>query len=979
MAASPDFISATGGLTEELITMFCRTADPDAALVGLVRLAEAVPEWPPGTWESTVVAGDDTHDAAPDAASWRQRLVAVLGASQGLTDHLIRRPRLLTTLRKPGIGRSPEHIRARVLAAVGADADAPIPVASSADTVDDLRREYRAWLLRIAADDLTSADPCATVPAVSAALADLAAATVEGALAVARAQYPEHATAVLAVIGLGKTGGRELNYVSDVDVLYVCDADEAAAGTSVLAAALQRVSSAPSAEPAIWDVDAALRPEGKAGPLTRTLESHVAYMNRWAENWEFQALLKARPIAGNRALGERYCTVMEPYVWSAASREGFVHGAHLMRRRVEAHIRPTEVDREIKLGRGGLRDMEFSVQLLQLVHGRTEPTLRTAGTLDGAAALAAAGFIGRDQAEDLAECYRFERALEHRVQLWGLRRTHLMPTSDEDLRRVARGLKRGSAQELVRQWQAVKRQVRGLHEALFYRPLLPAYAQLSPDDIALEPAAALERLAAMGYRNPQGAVQHIAALTSGTSRRATLQRHLLPLLLGWFARGADPDEGLLAFRRLSDELGGTHWYLKLLRDSGTAAEELAQVLSNSRYVAEAIERSPDSVQWFDDHRELQPRGLERLTGELGAIIARAEVVERAIVSLRALRRRELARTAAGELLGQITRVQAAGAISDAADVSLSGALYLAQHEARVALSCDNPTRMAVIAMGRLGGRELGYGSDADVLFVHEPLMGADPGLAARFAQLVASRLRVLLGSTGAEPPLPVDADLRPEGRNGPLARTLESYAEYYARWSSVWEAQALLRARPVAGDADLGERFIALVNPLRYRAGGLAVAEVREIRRIKARVEAERLPRGVEPQRHLKLGPGGIADVEWAAQLLQLQNGADVVALQTTSTPKALSAALKAGLMGESEYRSLKDAWVLASRLRSARVLWTGRATGSSGDVLPHDRRDLAGMAAVLGDVGTGADLENLYLRTARRSRAAFVTVFQER
>ncbi|MCZ2263622.1 bifunctional glutamine-synthetase adenylyltransferase/deadenyltransferase, partial [Isoptericola sp. QY 916] len=338
-----------------------------------------------------------------------------------------------------------------------------------------------------------------------------------------------------------------------------------------------------------------------------------------------------------------------------------------------------------------------------------------------------------------------------------------------------------------------------------------------------------------------------------------------------------------------------------------------------------------------------------------------------------------------EVLGLLPPVDAAAAVSDAADMVLAGGLRAAEHAARTELGLGesseaNPTRLLVVAMGRLGGREMGYGSDADVMFVHEPVPGAAPQLAQDFATRAATRLRALLSEVGPEPTLPVDADLRPEGRQGPLVRTLDSYAEYYGRWSSVWEAQALLRARPVAGDAggagSLGSRFEALVDPLRYPAGGLDDARLREVRRIKARVEAERLPRGADPARHLKLGRGGVADVEWTAQLLQLQHAGEVPALRTTGTVAALDAATAAGLLDPEDAAQLRDAWVLASRVRSAVVLWSGRTTGAQTDRLPHDSRDLAGVAALLGDVGTGGELEELYLRTARRARTVVERVF---
>jgi len=330
------------------------------------------------------------------------------------------------------------------------------------------------------------------------------------------------------------------------------------------------------------------------------------------------------------------------------------------------------------------------------------------------------------------------------------------------------------------------------------------------------------------------------------------------------------------------------------------------------------------------------------------------------------------------VLGVTTGIRASASLTIATEAVLAGALRVMRWEARRerGLSAD-PTAMLVVAMGRLGGGEVGYSSDADVLFVHDPVPGADPVLAQEFALAVASQLRVLLNAVGAEPPLAVDADLRPEGRNGPLVRSLDSYAEYYGRWSATWEAQALLRARPVAGAPELAERFVALVDPVRYPAAGLDAAAVREVRRIKARVEAERLPRGVDPTRHLKLGRGGISDVEWTAQLLQLQHAHDVPGLRTTSTQGALAAATAAGLLDSDDARALTEAWELASRVRDANVLWTGRTDGPHTDLLPHDRSTLAGVARVMGyPPGSSGELEQHYLRTARRARQVVERVF---
>jgi glutamate-ammonia-ligase adenylyltransferase len=278
-------------------------------------------------------------------------------------------------------------------------------------------------------------------------------------------------------------------------------------------------------------------------------------------------------------------------------------------------------------------------------------------------------------------------------------------------------------------------------------------------------------------------------------------------------------------------------------------------------------------------------------------------------------------------------------------------------------------------MGRLGGRESGYGSDADVLFVHETIGGASDEDGTRLAQQVAERLRALLAApTSHDPPMPVDADLRPEGRNGPLVRSLASYRSYYERWAEPWEAQALLRARLLAGDAALGERFVELIEPIRYPVGGLSAAQITEIRRIKARVDDERLPRGADPRTHTKLGRGGLADIEWTVQLLQLGHASAVPGLRTTSTLGALAAAAEAGLLTAEQADVLRAAWRSATRLRNAVRLVRDKAE----DQLPHQGTALVGVGHAVGypaGFDPGRVLDD-YRRAARRARAVVEQVF---
>jgi glutamate-ammonia-ligase adenylyltransferase len=354
-------------------------------------------------------------------------------------------------------------------------------------------------------------------------------------------------------------------------------------------------------------------------------------------------------------------------------------------------------------------------------------------------------------------------------------------------------------------------------------------------------------------------------------------------------------------------------------------------------------------------------------------VDRQEDPVNALVLARGLRAREVLRTAVADVVGLATADEVSAALTDATVAVLEAALRVAEREVERRTGAPAPTRVAVIGMGRLGGAEMGYASDADVLFVHDALPGAEASAAQEAALAVVTELQRLLKAAGPEPALDVDAKLRPEGKSGPLVRSLDSYAEYYRRWAQPWEAQALLRAVPVAGDAGLGAAFVALVDPLRYPEGGLSDRDVREIRRIKARVESERLPRGRDPRRNLKLGPGGLADVEWTAQLLQLVTAHRVEGLRTPSTSRALAAAAEAGVLDRDDAEVLLEAWRSASRIRNAVVLWRGRPS----DDMPTARRDLDGVARLLGyPPGAAGDLEEDHQRTARRARTVVERVF---
>ncbi|GAB4627092.1 bifunctional [glutamine synthetase] adenylyltransferase/[glutamine synthetase]-adenylyl-L-tyrosine phosphorylase [Mycobacterium avium subsp. hominissuis] len=952
----------------DLLWALSRAPDPDAALLALVRLAET----PDAGW-------DELGAALLTERPLRGRLFAVLGSSLALGDHLVAQPRSWKLLR--GNVSLPTHDELCAMFTGCVDE----ALADPGSAMVRLRTLYRDRLLVLAALDLAATvedEPVLPFTVVAAHLSDLADAALAAALRVAEHNVCGDRTPPrLAVIAMGKCGARELNYVSDVDVIFV--GERADTVTTRVASEMMRLASE-----AFFQVDAGLRPEGRSGELVRTVESHIAYYQRWAKTWEFQALLKARAAVGDAELGRRYLDALMPMVWVACEREDFVVEVQAMRRRVEQLVPADVRGREIKLGSGGLRDVEFAVQLLQLVHGRSDESLHVASTVDALAALGQGGYIGREDAANLTASYEFLRLLEHRLQLQRLKRTHLLPEADDEeaVRWLARAAhirpdgRHDAAGVLREELRHQNLRVSQLHAKLFYQPLLES---IGPAGLEIRHGmtseAAERQLAALGYEGPQSALKHMSALVNQSGRRGRVQSVLLPRLLNWMSYAPDPDGGLLAYRRLSEALAGESWYLSTLRDKPAVARRLMHVLGTSAYVPDLLMRAPRVIQDYGDG----PSG-PRLLETDPAAVARALVASasrysdpvRAIAGARTLRRRELARVASADLLGMLEVTDVCKALTSVWVAVLQAAL---DAMIRANLPDDGPQRgkapaaIAVIGMGRLGGAELGYGSDADVMFVCEPAPGVDDSAAVRWAASVAEQVRTLLGTPSVDPPLDVDANLRPEGRNGPLVRTLASYAAYYEQWAQPWEIQALLRAHAVAGDAELGQRFLLMADKTRYPADGVSPEAVREIRRIKARVDAERLPRGADPNTHTKLGRGGLADIEWTVQQLQQLHAHEVPALHNTSTLECLDAIAEAGLVPADEVDLLRQAWLTATRARNALVLVRGKPT----DQLPGPGRQLNAVAVAAGwPTDEGGEFLDNYLRVTRRAKAVVRKVF---
>lgn len=824
---------------------------------------------------------------------------------------------------------------------------------------DELRRIYRKLLLGVVAFDVSNA-PSEAFDRVSAMLADLAAAALQRAFELACAENGQGQDFPMSIIAMGKTGGLELNYVSDVDVIFACSDevdDEQLQIATKIANRLMRMIDSTSTEPPLWEVDPNLRPEGKDGAMVRRIRSHLSYYQKWAKNWEFQALIKARHIAGDAQTGKQYEQTIGVLAWDSLDSSRVVEEVRGMRKRVLDNLPKEQHTTNLKLGNGGLRDIEFTVQLLQLVHGRHDESVRDQNTLKAIQSLTKASYLGRKDAQAFTEYYKYLRSVEHRLQLRGLKRTHLLP-EDGDTRTLARAINpQKDPTDFSSSLLEIRKTVKQMHESVFFRPLLNMVADLETDDFMLREEDTNNRLRALGFADPKAALGHIRALTKGVSRRASIQRQLLPVMLRWLSEGDNPDRALISFRRLSEDLGDSHWFLGMLRDSSGAAENLCTLLGFSQLGSSLLERNPQATAWLAEPAQRKPRSKAGIQIEADAVFDRHDDAEKRVRGIQRLRRKESLRVAMASIFGDAELTEQQNGLSDIYEI------YLENIAREVMAEID--VDLGIIAMGRFGGRELGFGSDADVVFVYSGDSSSQEAEKAVNAIRDATKDSVL--------EFELDMDLRPEGKKGAIVRSLDSYRSYYEKWGEIWEAQALLRSRPIFGSEQLRAEFSEMSDKYRYPET-ISESNIREIRRIKARVESERLPMGADPTRHLKLGRGSISDVEWLVQLYQLRFGNEYTSIQTPFTLKALTEMSTAGLIGSEDAEILKNAWTLSSSIRSGIVL----ATGKKNDVLPSDQRVLESIRQLLHLPGieSGAELEQEYLAASRKARAIFENLF---
>ncbi|NLH99834.1 MAG: hypothetical protein GX446_10145 [Chthonomonadales bacterium] len=985
-------------LLPQLLSALAQSPDPDRALTNFVRWTDGIGN--PYT-HFRYLAGHPTALGI---------FVNVCGVSQFFADLLARNPEWFELLANPGVrgGARPADLIFRELSNL---VDC---IVQPELKLEAMRRFRHREMLRIGVRDILG---IADMPVTSREFSNLAEACVQKCYAMARERAAERHGSPLprfAVIALGKLGGFELNYSSDIDLVFVCepdgsDEDKTLQQANAIAESLVANLSREMQNGHLFRVDMRLRPEGRFGALVRTLASYASYYENWAEVWERQAMLKARPIAGDARLGQAFLAMIAPHAYPRRMTQAMLDAIRENKRRIERGRRSASGPSDVKLDPGGIRDIEFTVQLLQMERGAADPLVRTPNTLQAIARLRQAHALSAADARHLTDAYVFLRDVEHRLQLLYDHQTERLPATERETELLARRLGLADASEFLRLFATHTERVRDVHLRRFWReasPDGPASAQPAAGDGAPRPdspqgafgdAEFLDdltalgneeadsrlsaRLEAEGYREPERAVAILRTALTGTDygreapEASSSFLRLAPQLLEVCARVGDPDSALHGLDILSQASPNRAEWYGALTDSPDVLHRLARLASGSRTLVQSLARHPE---WLDlliseEMLEPEPKPIEATEGELQSRLPRDSGDDLELPAfwdeLARYAHRERLRIGARDIWGEasvnaiaveLTRLSAA-----IVQVVLQRCFRAAMRRAGMTDRSSDPC-VAVIGLGKFGGQELAYNSDLDVTFVCDDAVfdeeGGSGSLSAGYAlvnevaEAVLSCAK-LLRTRGV--PFVIDARLRPGGRFGPLVRSVDQYRRYFAEEADTWERQVLVKARPVAGSPSIGARFMAMAHQAVY-GEPLSDDAVTEIRAMKRRIESERL-RPDERHTNLKLGYGGLSDIEFTAQLWQMRSGAEVTSVRQTGTVDALEALASHEIIPAPDAMRLARCYNLLSSVRNRLALLTGQPL----DVFPMDARRARALAIELGH----ADSRNVRAEDALRSR----------
>jgi glutamate-ammonia-ligase adenylyltransferase len=967
-----------------VVEALAATGDPVAALHALTRLRDH-----PGEYQGS-----------PPSGTRLGPLLRMLGAGPALANAIFAEGEAWPALLDDVLEGPPRNPLTHAAALAAAGATGPIP---RDDLQRVLRRHRRRELARIGGRDLLG---LTTLEETVREISVLAEGTIETALACARARLAAErgiVDAPFVVLGMGKLGGGELNFSSDVDLVYVYDAprEPEASGRNArefferLGVEVTRALSEVTGDGFCFRVDLRLRPGGDQAPVATSLAGVLAYYETWGQTWERAAWLKARAVAGDRAFGARVLEHLEPFVYRRYLDYGTLEDLKAMKRKVDSSLtRPTARERDVKLGRGGIRGVEFYVQAHQLVHGGKDARLRLRGTLDALAALGRWGYVDAGLAERLAAAYRFLRHVEHKLQIVDQRQTQLIPVDAAQVEALARRLGYvgpAVAGEFWTDHAAHTGVVDGAFAHLFHGAEEARERETRGDLRELIEGLEHEeqvmwRLVQLGFRDADTAYADLCALRDGprhapaSPRRRRAIADLAPALLTAVTESADPDRALHYMVSFVANVGARTSYLHLLLENPAVLRLLVRLFATSEFLSRFFLGHPELLDSLVRADLVQ---VERTRYDLAAALeARMEGagdLESELDTIRRFRHEEFLRIGVHDIEGELDAARVQAQLSTLADVCLGEALALARRQLRAtgALPERVGGGLAVLALGKLGASELNYHSDLDLIFVYDagdPATWAGVAPHELFTRLAQRAMNALQTTTREGIAYRIDTRLRPSGNQGPLVSSLEAFEHYHRTSAALWERQALIKARVVAGPAGLRTRLDAVVAECVYRRG-LEPAEVLELARMRERIAGERGGRGDAV--NIKTDRGGIVDVEFAVQMLQLRHGHVVPGARARSTRAALDGLVGAGVLDAADAEALRTGYDFLRTLESRMRIERDQPVEALGDDLavltPLGRR--LGLAGSDEEVAATLRSEQVWHRNA--VRAAYEHVFE--
>ncbi|HEY5975705.1 MAG TPA: bifunctional [glutamate--ammonia ligase]-adenylyl-L-tyrosine phosphorylase/[glutamate--ammonia-ligase] adenylyltransferase [Geobacteraceae bacterium] len=933
----------------------------------LAALASPAPDMAINNLERvTSVVGRDDLLAACGRKGQPGQLMTLLGSSPFLTNILCRDPAYFTDLftsRLLETRRSEAEMLAALRQFIPAGTDFPglFPL---------LRRFKFREVLRIATRDLVGLAP---LEEVTGELSALATAALQLAYEVSRQTLiAEHGTplmvtptgereAEMTTLGMGKFGGRELNFSSDIDIIFFYDSDQGETtgvpdgqggvrGKVALhaffvkqAEMISKALSQVTEDGFVFRVDLGLRPDGKSGDMAVSLRSAEIYYESWGQSWERAAMLKARPVAGDLELGEQFLRLMEPFIHRKYLDYTLIEDMMAMKKKIDASLaREREGEYNIKLGRGGIREIEFFIQALQLVYAGKNPALRERNSLQALAILQEARLVKEEDCAALAEAYRFLRTVEHRIQVVQERQTHSLPRKDEEFLALARRcgyLRPGGVERFRETLEHHRQRVSAIYGDLFLtrdeklKEEVPAEIYFFFDRKA-DPDLLKDMLAERRFRQVDAAYEHLLLLRDGpprahlTERARRILEQIGPPLLKEIFASPDPDMALTNLERFLCAVGARSSFYALLAENREVLKLIVSLFGMSEFLSKIFIGHPELLDSMVARTFASSfKEKEVMEKELADLLGQATDFEDELDVLRRYRHEEFLRVGMNDIYGNVGQTEIATQLTNLADVCLAAACRLARRELkRFGTPCysapDGTSRaadFAVIAMGKMGGGELNYHSDLDIIYVYDHQGQTDGEKQVSnheyFAKLGQKLISILTTPTREGYVYKLDTRLRPSGNAGPLVTSLTSFSEYHRQESQIWERQALTKARVVIGGADLARGIMEVIRHtvFDYSADEAARAE---IHRLRTRMEVE-LAREKAGSYNIKTGRGGMVDVEFIVQYLLLKHGHAHPGVCSVNTLIALKAIRAEGLLSSEEVEVLLNGYKFLRRLEN--------------------------------------------------------------